>query len=104
MKGNTVNEFIDDLLTTGGPEKEFVFKNKFYFLETLYSEEHGQMELRVAEYDRTDPTNTAKDKYVKTYIYPGKDFAECTAKFENARIFDGRTIYEAESEIEVLFG
>ena len=25
MKGCTVAEFIDDLLTMGGPEKEFVF-------------------------------------------------------------------------------
>lgn len=41
---------------------------------------------------------------MKTHIYSGGNFAECTAKFENERIFDGLTIYEAESEIEVLFG
>ncbi len=47
--------------------------------------------------------NTALDKFVKLHIDAGKDFAECTLKFENAKIFDGLTIYEAESEIEVLF-
>lgn len=104
MKGNSVSEFIDDILSAGGPEKEFTFRNKFYFLETIYNEEKNRMELRIEEYDRSDPENTARDIFVQTYIYSGKDFAECTAKFEKARIFDGLTVYEAESEIEVLFG
>lgn len=34
----------------------------------------------------------------------GKDFQECFEQFEKATIFDGMTIYDAESEIEVLFG
>ena len=34
----------------------------------------------------------------------GKDFNECTDKFEEAKIFDGKTIYDVEDEIEVLFG
>lgn len=104
MKGNTVNEFIDDILITGGPEKEFIFRKKFYFLETLYNQQQECMELRIEEYDRPDPSNTKLDKFVKTHIYTGKDFVECTAKFEKAKIFDGMTIYEAESEIEVIFG
>ena len=33
----------------------------------------------------------------------GKDFRECFEQFEKATIFDGMTIYDAESEIEVLF-
>ncbi len=56
-----------------------------------YNKLQGQEELRI-------------DKYEKTYTYIGKDFAECTSKVESARIFDSMTIYEAESEIEVLFG
>lgn len=34
----------------------------------------------------------------------GKDFRKCVEQFEIAKIFDGKTIYEAESEITVLFG
>ena len=34
----------------------------------------------------------------------GKDFDECADQFEEARIFDGQTIYDVEDEIEVLFG
>lgn len=104
MKGNTITEFIDDLLIAGGPEKEFVFQNKFYFLETLFNKAEGKMELRIDEYDRLDISNPAMDRYVRTYSFLGKDFEECTSKFEKAKIFHGQTIYEAEAEIEVLFG
>ncbi len=34
MKGNTLAEFMDDLLVSGGPEKEFVFRGKRYFMES----------------------------------------------------------------------
>ena len=34
----------------------------------------------------------------------GRGFRECFEQFEKATIFDGMTIYDAESEIEVLFG
>lgn len=33
MRGNTLTEFMDDLLTMGGPEKEFLFRGKRYFME-----------------------------------------------------------------------
>ena len=40
------------------------------------------------------------------YIFrcTGKSFAECAKQFEEAKIFDGKTIYEAEQDIEVLYG
>ena len=28
MIGNTLSEFVDDILTMGGPEKEFLFRGK----------------------------------------------------------------------------
>ncbi len=104
MKGNTVTEFIDDLLTMGGPEKEFIFRNKFYFLESVYNQAQKKTELRINEYDRPDPSNTSLDRLVQTHIFDGKDFEECVHKFEAAKIFEGMSIYDAESEIEVLFG
>lgn len=104
MKGNTVTEFIDDLLTMGGPEKEFIFRNKFYFLESVYNSVQKKMELRIDEYDRPVPLNTSLDRFARTYLFDGKNFEECVSKFEVAKIFEGMTIYEAESEIEVLYG
>ena len=33
MIGNTLSEFVDDILTMGGPEKEFLFRGKKYMLQ-----------------------------------------------------------------------
>ena len=33
MTGNTLTEFMDDLLAMDGPEKVFVFRVKLYFME-----------------------------------------------------------------------
>ncbi len=95
MKGCTLAEFINDLRTMGGPEKEFTFRDKRYFLETVYHEETGLDEMYIFEVSDTDPVIAR---------FFGKDFDECTDQFEEAKIFDGQTIYDVEDEIEVLFG
>lgn len=33
-----------------------------------------------------------------------RNLLNCVKQFEKAKIFDGKTIYEAEKDIEVLFG
>ncbi|MCR4805246.1 MAG: hypothetical protein K5981_06275 [Clostridia bacterium] len=101
MKGCTAGEFIDDLLSMGGPEKEFVFRSKLYFLETMYREEQNLLELYVDEYDGIDPNN---NHLLIHHSFWGRTFAECTEKFEKANIFDGMDFYSAENEIEVLYG
>ena len=96
MKGNTINEFIRDLLSMGGPEKEFIFSSKRYFLETTFNHKENINELVIFECcDKSDP-----------YIYKckGKTLKDLVKQFEKAKIFDGMNIYEAEKEIEVIFG
>ena len=101
MKGNTLAEFMDDLLSMGGPEKEFVFRDRFFFLESAYRENDTVLELYLDEYDNRDP----KEKvFLTSHRFRGQNLTECVEKFENAAIFDGRTIYQAEEEIGVLFG
>ena len=101
MKGNTLADFIDDLLSMGGPEKEFVFRDRFFFLESAYRENESVWELYLDEYDNINP----KEKvFFATHRFLGQNLAECVQKFEEAAIFEGLTIYEAEKEIEVLFG
>lgn len=101
MKGQSINEFIDDLISMGGPEKEFVFRNRFFFLETMYRDEKDMLELYLDEYDNTNP----KEKvFVARHSFWGKTNLECVNQFEQAKVFDGLTIYGAEPEIEVLFG
>ena len=99
MRGNTLEEFIDDILASGGPEKEFIFRNKYYFLEST-CKENDCVQLHIDEYDQQE---TDEPKYIKTYSFNEKNLAECTNQFETAKIFEGLTIYEAEPEIEVLF-
>lgn len=96
MTGNTLAEFMDDLLTMGGPEKEFLFRNKRYFLQTQ-TYEHENTLIELVTYECFGNEN---------YIYSchGKTFYDCVHQFEQAPIFDNMTIYEAESEIQVLFG
>ena len=94
MKGNNLNQFIDDLYSMGGPEKEFLYKGNRYFLESTDIGD-GIIEMVVFQC-------FGDCEYVFRCI--GKNFAECTRQFEQAAIFDGRTIYQAEQDIEVLYG
>ena len=95
MKGNTLSEFMDDLLTCGGPEKEFTFRGRQYFMEARYHADTGMTELYLNEYGCEPERELA---------FWGADLRECVHKFEQAEVFDGLTIYKAEQEIEVLFG
>ena len=93
MKGNTLNEFMDDLYSMGGPEKEFLYKDKRYFLQCEAVD--NMIEMVVFQC-------FGEQEYI--FRCKGNDFAECVEQFEKAKIFDGKTIYEAEKDIEVLFG
>ena len=96
MKGNTLAEFMDDILTMGGPEKEYEYRCKNYMLETYHNDDKNCLEFVIFECSDVD------DPYV--FRCYGKTLKECFEQFEVAKIFDGRTIYEAHEEITVLFG
>lgn len=96
MKGNSISEFINDLYACGGPEKEFTFRERRYFLETILVEETDLLELRIVE------SKDGSDDVI--FSFTGKTLRDCVAQFEEAKIFDGKTIYQVEQEIEVLFG
>lgn len=94
MKGNTLNEFMDDLHTMGGPEKEFLYQGKRYFLQCEKVDDN-KIEMVVFQC-------FGEQEYI--FRCKGESFAECVEQFEQAKIFDGKTIYEAEKDIEVLYG
>ena len=101
MKGNTINEFINDLYTNGGPEKEFVLGNKYYIIQAESKAGDEKTYLRLDEYlYENDEAGT----YLNTFWVEGMNLTECVEAFEKAQIFDGKTIYEVEKDIEVLFG
>lgn len=96
MTGNSLAEFMDDLLSMGGPEKEFLFRGRKYFLQCQpYENDTSLIEMVIYEC-------FGDENYI--FRCHGKSYPECVEQFENAPIFDNMTIYEAEPEIEVLFG
>lgn len=95
MKGNTFSEFMNDLLTMGGPEKEFVYRGKSYFLESTFDSDKQLIKMYIFGIYGND---------FPEFSFWGKDFPECVKQFEEAKIFDGKTIEEIEQEIEVLYG
>ena len=96
MKGNTLTEFIDDLLTMGGPEKEYEYRGNKYILECQpYEEDADQIEMVISEC-------FGGENYI--FRRHGNTLKDCVSQYEEAKIYDGRTIYEAEHEITILYG
>ena len=54
--------------------------------------------------DEYDSNGSQNPKLLKTHAFRGNTFIECVEQFASATIFDGMTIYEAEQDIEVLYG
>lgn len=92
MQGKTVDAFVRELYDN--PEIEFVFHKNRYMLSGWVDGDNKSYTLEL--------WNMTKDTlaFRETNAYRER----CVTRFERARIFNGLTIYEAESEIEVLFG
>lgn len=89
MKGKMLSEFIDELFVN--PEMEWVYHNTKYLISGYSSEKNlytiSADILGSNGHNVFEVTNTNRN--------------ECVAKFEEAEIFDGLTVYEAENDIEV---
>lgn len=101
MKGNSLNDFMNDLYDNGGPEKEFTYRDQYFIIQCEATADKSNQVLRVDTYKLQ--VDEAGD-FIKTFFFSGATLAECVEAFEKAKIFDGKTIYEAEKDIEVLFG
>lgn len=95
MKGNRLQVFLHDILVMGGPEKEYEYRGKTYFLQVVYNREKKRDELEIFQ---------CFGKEEEVYRCYGANFRELLKQYIAAPIYDGRTILEAHKEIEVLFG
>lgn len=93
MFGNDLNDFIEDLYHN--PEKEIVYSGQRYMVEGFVNDTGELYTLEVYIIG-----NGCKE----LFSYTSKMRHECIEAFEKAKIFDGRTIYEAEKDIEVIYG
>lgn len=93
MKGNDLNQFIDDLYHN--PEKEISYRGVRYMICGYFSPGANVYTLEV---------NTIEKSPRTLFRHTSSERCECVRSFVNAKIFDGKTIYEAEQDIEVLYG
>lgn len=82
MKGNTLAEFIDDLLSVGGPEKEFTFRGKYYFGQMIFQKDKNLLDLYLDAYDNSDSSDK---RYLETYHFYGEDFSKCVSQFKTLK-------------------
>ena len=92
MQGKTFSEFIDSLYIN--PEMEIEYLNN-KFLISGYKDDDNSYVLRV------DTIATSSEQI---FFAKNSDVQKCVDAFENAKIFDDKTIYEVEDKITVLYG
>ena len=92
MIGKKLSEFIDELFMH--PELELVHHNTKYLISGYI----GENELYTLSVDILGSNGH------NVFKISNLSRNECVAKFEEAKIFDGLSIYEAEKDIEVLYG
>ena len=91
MHGKSLSDFIDSLYFN--PEMEFSFSNK-RFLISGYCE-NNEYTLRI---------DSIETDSVTVFLVKCKNAQDCVNEFEKAKLFEGRTIYNAHDEITVLYG
>lgn len=101
MKGNTFQEFMSDLYANGGPEKEFVWGDKYYLIQADSKENDDKTYIHLDVYERKDNEG---GEFLNSFWFAGDSLEESVDAFAAAAIFDGKTIYEAEKDIIVFFG
>jgi hypothetical protein len=81
-------EFIDGLHY--GDERFFLYKGKKYFIQGFYKDGKPMLEVYIFE-----PSDSKFEwrAFSEDSSYP-------VAEFENAKIFDGKTFWDVEQEIE----
>ncbi len=92
MRGKTIAEFIDNLYYN--PEMEIEYHGVRY-LVSGYLDESKEFVLQV---------DSIENQSSEVFFVKEKTARECVEAFEKTALFDGKTIYEAEPEITVLYG
>lgn len=88
MINGNVNEFVDGLYY--GDERIFLFRGEKYFIQGWTENNKNHLVL-----DKWDPPG---DDYI--WVGESERGAFCVEDFLNAKIFDDKTFWEVEQEIE----
>lgn len=97
MIGMTINEFMDKIYY--GSEIEFQLGKVTYFIQGY--KKNNKFHLTVDYWNKTDGTEPEHDYLFSIQCSTSQ---ECVEEFTTAKIFEGKTIYEVEKNIKVLYG
>lgn len=92
MKGRSISEFITELYNN--PEMEFIYQDQRYMISGYVNSSDDIYTLELCNICTGHLVFNCSDKFRE----------KCVEQFEEAKIFDGKTVYQVEKEIEVLFG
>lgn len=92
MIGKSVSELIEALYENA--EIEIIYRHHRYLI-SAWLEESGNYAIEVYFIQKDSKT---------LFSYLGMDRRNVVEAFEDARIFDNQTIYQVESEIDVIYG
>lgn len=97
MKGMSIGDFISKVYY--GDELEFIIGDTTYFIQGFQKD--NKYVLTVDYWNKVDGTEPEHD-----YLFSIKcdNLEEILSRFEEAPIFNGKTIYEVEKDITVLYG
>ncbi len=92
MTGRTISEFITELYNN--PEMEFIYRNNRYMISGYVSPSGDTYTLELWNITANSLVFKCSDMFRE----------KCVEQFEDSKLFDKRTIYEAEEEINVQYG
>lgn len=97
MKGMSIGDFMNKVYF--GDEIEFTIGDTTYFIQGFQKD--NKYVLTVDYWNKADGTETEHD-----YLFSIKCDTpnEILSHFEEAPIFNGKTIYDVEKDITVLYG
>lgn len=92
MTGKSIQDFIKDLYYN--PETEFSYRQERYIISGYINSDNTLYTLEI--------WSTENDRQIFSCTNASREY--CVEKFESAKIFNGKTIYEAENDIAIQYG
>ncbi len=92
MTGRSISEFITELYNN--PEMEFIYHDHRYMISGYVNSSDDMYTLELWNINTNRLVFKCSDKFRE----------KCVEQFEDSKLFDKRTIYEAEAEIDVQYG
>lgn len=100
MKGTTFSEFYEKLYY--GADIDLFYNGLFYHISTGY-EMNNIFSVTVYEYDKHPDSDTPPGYYREIYSNSFNNTAEGIDSLTNAKIFDSKTLYQVENEMDIIY-